>query len=295
MDQKPFYQKDPTLSEAPYSYSENEVALYPYHWHSCLEILYGIRGKIWVSVDGQQYELAPRDIVIINSGSIHGLWGGLPDTFMGYLEVRPEVFDGTMPEWQEPAARNFLIGKKNFISPADDGDIHRRLEKCILGIRNEQNSKKKSYHLAIKAKLYEMALVFQRDLPEKNTAPGELADLNYNHEILERIFTFIHNEHSDPGLTLERAANAAGLSKCYFSRFFKKNTGQTFHAYLSNIRITHAREYLIESNLTIIDIALQCGFGSKETFNRLFKLLIGVPPSLYRRKKVSKNILKGNI
>jgi AraC-like DNA-binding protein len=130
--------------------------------------------------------------------------------------------------------------------------------------------------------LYELALVFLRVLPPNTSVSKAVVKHNYNHQILERVFSFIHSNFENPGINLEHAAESAALSRFYFSRFFKEQTGQTFHTYLSQVRINQAKEYLIESDLPVTEIAYLCGFSSLKTFNRLFKAFTGAAPSTFR-------------
>jgi AraC-like DNA-binding protein len=290
VEQKPFYQKHPEGPLDlfhPFAYFDSPMRFYNFHWHSFIEIAYGFKKKIWVSVDGQSHEILPRTLAFINSGSIHGYWGAPLDALTGLLEVRPELFDAVLLDKDSTLSYNNIFNNKTFFSPNEDGRIHRRLEECFLTIKEEYISQKKGYGLAIKSALYEMALVFLRDFSKSDKSLSKKSDNNIKHEVLERIFSFIYKEYKNPGFSLGLMADFAGMSKFYFTRFFRKYTGQTFHDYLSAIRITHAKELLIESNRTILDIALDCGFGSKETFNRLFKRYTGIVPSIYRDKQAA--------
>jgi AraC-like DNA-binding protein len=289
MDQKPFYQKQPGSPLGllhPIVYSDSALRFYNFHWHSFIEIVYGLREKIWISVDGRPYEVHPRDMVFVNSGSIHGYWGASPGAMIGLLEARSELLDDLPMDEDYPVPHNRIFRGKVFFSPAEDGKIHRRLEECFLAIQDESRNPKKGGCLALKARFYEMALVFLRELPESGDSRAKATEKNAgfctNHEVLERIFSFIHEKYRNSGFNLDEMADFAGMSKFYFNRFFRKHTGQTFHKYLSSLRIAHAKESLVESNHTVLDIALTCGFGSKETFNRLFKQHTGIVPSLYR-------------
>lgn len=172
------------------------------------------------------------------------------------------------------------------ISPREDKELHRKLEHLMLSIRDEYYAREKGFRLAIRSRLYELALIFLREIPERAPQPGEGGGRKYNRQILERVFSFIHENFSDPEITLEEAADVAALSKFYFTRYFKRQTGQTFHSYLNRVRIDKAKEYLVETDKTITDISLLCGFSSFNTFNRLFKLYNDITPSGYRMGKI---------
>jgi AraC-like DNA-binding protein len=130
-------------------------------------------------------------------------------------------------------------------------------------------------------------LIFLREIPNKVMSGKELNKRNYNRRRLEQIFTFIHDNYEDMDISLEQAAKAAALSKFHFTRFFKIETGQTFHAYLSKVRVSRAMEELIQSDTPITSVSYNCGFASVKTFNRLFKHYTGVSPSDYRVGKKS--------
>jgi AraC-like DNA-binding protein len=100
------------------------------------------------------------------------------------------------------------------------------------------------------------------------------------------VLSYVHNNYDDPDVSLDHAADVASLSKFYFTRFFRGQTGQTFHNYLNRIRINRAKEYLIETDKPITDISFLCGFSSTNTFNRLFKLYNGITPSDCRTRRV---------
>jgi AraC-like DNA-binding protein len=289
MDQKPWHQIRKIDPSFPFLFDDNIFTNYAFHWHEILEFVYMLKGSICISVEGKTYKAFQGDIAIINPGVIHGFHSAETEVVMSTFQVGMELFDQSLVDLRDENSQRFVFSRKTFINLQDNGDLHRRLEELILSMRQEYNVQKKGYRLAIRAKLYEMALIFLRDVPEQKISPLELAGRKYNHQILERVFSFIHSSFNDPNITLGQAANVAALSKFYFTRYFKKQTGQTFHDYLSQVRIDKAKEYLMETDKLITDISMLCGFSSFNTFNRLFKLYNGVSPSHYR---VGKNINK---
>jgi AraC family transcriptional regulator len=84
-------------------------------------------------------------------------------------------------------------------------------------------------------------------------------------------------------LSLQALANESGYSRGHFIRMFRATTGYSPHIYLLNLRLERARELLGNPSLSLIDIALDCGFSSHSHLSRLFHKRVGVPPSAYRR------------
>ena len=90
------------------------------------------------------------------------------------------------------------------------------------------------------------------------------------------------DSHYTEELTLDDIADFSGFSKYHFTRLFKQYTDSTFYDYLSFRRIKSAEELLAKPELSITEIALQSGFSSISTFNRIFKQKKGCTPSEYR-------------
>ena len=84
-------------------------------------------------------------------------------------------------------------------------------------------------------------------------------------------------------LSLQALANESGYSRVHFVRMFRAATGYSPHNYLLDLRLERARELLNNPSLSLIDIALDCGFSSHSHMSRLFHKSVGVTPSAYRR------------
>lgn len=100
-------------------------------------------------------------------------------------------------------------------------------------------------------------------------------------ERLHRACEYI-NENAHKELTRNRVADVVHMSGSGFSRFFKSHTGMTFQEFVSDVRISRACQLLANAELTITEVALQCGFAELSTFNRAFKRYRDTTPSTYR-------------
>jgi AraC family transcriptional regulator len=85
------------------------------------------------------------------------------------------------------------------------------------------------------------------------------------------------------GFSLAELAQAADMSDFHFSRLFRKATGQAPSQYFIQLRMDKARRLLLNSPMSIIDIALEVGYSSPSHFAHLFKRHAGVTPGAYRR------------
>ncbi|MFK8029736.1 MAG: helix-turn-helix domain-containing protein [Gammaproteobacteria bacterium] len=87
--------------------------------------------------------------------------------------------------------------------------------------------------------------------------------------------------------SLATLAQRAGLNRSYISRAINDGLGENFSQFINSMRAAHARTLLRDSNMKLLDVAYQSGFGSKASFNRVFRTIEGCTPTEYRRKNVS--------
>ena len=89
--------------------------------------------------------------------------------------------------------------------------------------------------------------------------------------------------HYKEALSIEQAAEICHLSKCYFIKVFKAYTGQTPYDYLLQLRLHQAQRLLVETSLSVGDIAQETGFNDDKNFIACFKKKIGQTPLQYRK------------
>lgn len=107
--------------------------------------------------------------------------------------------------------------------------------------------------------------------------PGTLSDRRLAH-VLEYL-----NAHYAESLSLDQLAREACVSRFHFGRLFKERVGATPHHYLVKIRLDAAASLLSNTDLSILEVALSCGYGSAAHFAAAFQKRFSQTPSLYRR------------
>lgn len=86
-------------------------------------------------------------------------------------------------------------------------------------------------------------------------------------------------------LTLAQLAQALGVSPHQLSQFLSQHMGLSFYDYVNGLRIDAVKATLARpqsARRSLLEIAMECGFGSKSTFNAVFKKSTGVSPTAYR-------------
>ena len=153
-----------------------------------------------------------------------------------------------------------------------------QLMTLLLADANEGFSTEKLYteYLA-QALAVRMLYQDRQTRPENNNRTASALPRHLLRRIIERMRCFSCD------LSLQTLANESGYSRVHFVRMFRAATGYSPHNYLLNLRLERARELLKNPSISLIDVALECGFSSHSHMSRLFHKSIGITPSAYRR------------
>ena len=111
-------------------------------------------------------------------------------------------------------------------------------------------------------------------------------------ERLQVVFEYA-NKNYMKDIKTQDAADEVFLSYTYFCKLFKQHTKLTFMEYLNKVRLAEARKLLVDTNLSIGEIAARTGFKDQNYFTRIFKDTFQETPSKFRKsillqKKIEK-------
>jgi AraC family transcriptional regulator len=100
---------------------------------------------------------------------------------------------------------------------------------------------------------------------------------------LRRIKEFV-DAHISRGIGISELASLVGLSQFHFIRAFRSSVGRSPYQYVLSARVSVAAEMLSKSDLSVADVAIAVGFSDASQLNRVFRKLIGVTPTAFRRE-----------
>ena len=250
------------------------------HWHTALEILVPVENRYDATIREENYHLAPGDILIIPSGELHSIKAPEQGVRFVYLLDISSIaklhgFAGIQSVMNEP----LYITKNTY------PHIYEDLNHILLQMRNEYFSKNEFAELTIFSLLLNLFVklgtnhLSTMDLFPSVRPYKQKEYVNKFNDVMDYI-----DAHYMDEFTLEDIASAIGFSKYHFSRLFKQYTGFSFCTYICNRRIKVAEELLEQPDLSITEIAMQSGFPSISTFNRVFRQQKNCSPSKYREK-----------
>ena len=249
------------------------------HWHNETEIIYVEKGSIDITINNTYYIGNAGDIFIVNSGELHEIYGTSTP-----LEYKAFVFDFDMLSFYKND-----IAQQTFIEPVLNGKLKfnnringsQKAFELLTYINKINTSKSVCYILSTKAALIQFfAILFEENkiVLSKNTFPDK------KNQLLKDIVKYI-DENYNQEISLAQIAAYSNMSRKYFCRFFKNNFNKTFIEYLNDVKIEHSMILLNESNISITDVAISCGFSNMSYFTRTFKKKTASTPSQYRKHK----------
>lgn len=251
----------------------------PYrHFHTRFEISVITRGSGVYLTEKESYALSVGDVMVFPSNEIHTISDvGEEGLCFINLQFEPVFIQGKSYDSLTEEHLNFCFarspGFKNRIPAADAG----RLRELLFLMEDELGTGKSEYQLAAKSFLN---LIIIELLRNHGYSEGR-ADTTRVKDVV-RVMKYI-DTHIDEGLTLTGLSALAGMTPNYFSSLFKKLNGLSLWEYITSRRIEQAiRLISTEKELTLLEIALRCGYNNTANFNKAFKKQTGVTPSFLR-------------
>ena len=103
---------------------------------------------------------------------------------------------------------------------------------------------------------------------------------------MRNVLLYIEDNFKDQDLTIAKLADYSGYSLAYFTKAFKLYMNDTPIMHLNKRRISHAKMLLRNKDLSLSDIAKECGYKNLSTFTEAFKRVMGMLPTEYRKKYI---------
>lgn len=262
------------------------IQSFPVHWHKEMEIIYVVNGHGTVTVQRSKYNLCEGDIILIQPETLHSI-EQLDNQHMEYFNI---IFDFNLLESDTSYCYiNFLkpIYEHTKTVPVyikDNEPLSDLITPHIKYLIENRKQKFSGDELMVKSNLYAIIHHINKFCTETS---GLSLKLESNYNKIKEVLMYVHTHYSEK-LTVENASSLINYSPNYFSKLFHELTGTSFIQYVINYRLDIASEKLINTKLTITEIAEETGFSNLPYFTRSFTAKYGSTPNAYRKLKNSK-------
>ena len=139
------------------------------------------------------------------------------------------------------------------------------------------NAQRTGHMTRCRSMLYQMLAMLSEQMAEQGLPQTRLKEI-------AAVGEYLQSNLSDPDLSIEVAAERVNLSATHLRNQFRQVYGMPPKQYLTNLRLSLARELLVTTSLPVTDIAARCGYDSLYNFSRSFRMATGLSPSAYREE-----------
>ena len=252
------------------------------HWHRSFELLFLLEGSVHTGMDGQSFDMAEGDVLLINSNSIHELHSA-DGAVLVALQFKPDLFRINNSFSEDP---EFACNSALDEHPDRYDGLRMCISKMILENLNKDSSTDyRNYGLSYWL-LAELMSHFRTPDSDLRRARQKYA------KRLTSILGYI-DKHYAENFNLADLAKSQHLSVPYLSSFFYKYMGVKFSQYHTDVKLGYALHELMNTDHTVKQIAVSNGFPKPHTFIRSFKAKYGDPPNTYRKKELERRLALG--
>lgn len=254
-----------------------------FHFHDECQLVYIVSGSGTRIIGGSIEHFEPGDLTFVGSNVPH-VWYSEPNpddkeapAISLALYINPSKLIAQLKDLADTQSiEDFFVESERGMSIVGSKKI--LIYRCLT-----QMLKQKSVGV----------LIYLFQILEMLMDPSERTWLNstnlvssvrdYHQHRVSRLMQYIQ-KHFREEISLEQAAEVAGMQLHSFCRFFKQITKHTFSDFLNRVRVAFAAQLLQHSELPITQIVFESGFNNISYFNRTFKKIHGQTPKEFRAK-----------
>lgn len=230
---------------------------FPAHLHNSFEYITVTEGSMDVTVDGKCYALKKGESVLVFPNQVHSFKSTRSRHMLVIFSCELVKAFSSKVAYKIPLNNKF--------------DLPEYLIKTIDATGDDASTVEK------KGIYYSLCAYFDKNATYTNRK-------NDDKNLLYTIFKYVE-DNNGKNCDLNTVAQSIGFSYSYTSRYFKKIVGVSYNNYLNNYRISKACYILENSDCTVLNCAMECGYDSLRSFNRNFMEITGKTPGQFRKSE----------
>lgn len=247
------------------------------HWHSDLEFIYVYEGETSYQLNGRRVLMKAGEGIFVNSNQLHLIVSENSDCRLYCIIFHPTIL----------CSSKYI--EEKFVAPIiTDESIPYLMLSETVDWQNEI--------LQYQRKLYELSVSENRETEMMQmlfalwTVLYKNLDLSENRErydgslnIVRRMLRLVHDNYKQK-ITLNDLCRAGGVGKTCCSELFRKYVSCSAIEYVINYRITKSIELLLNTDMSVTEIALESGFSGGSFYAETFRKKLGISPQEFRKK-----------
>lgn len=250
-----------------------------WHWHDDIEIVQVLEGRILAGMESNSVETKAGEGFFIKPGVLHRTWK-LDDAPLWYRTIvfSPRLIGGIDScFWSTYVQPTLQSDFPSFIRFSQDSEppfsalmdaVWKAKQDSLPGFENDIR------YILTKFLMYAVGMA---PVHETVLSAQDARDM----ERVKRMLTFLQS-HFAEDITLDQIAASAALSRAECIRCFQRMVGSAPMHFLKEYRMQRAAALLRSTNLTVSEVALNCGVPNAGYFTRMFRSLYNQTPTQYR-------------
>lgn len=255
------------LYEIHHSTLSNEAVLwrntnlnFPAHIHNSFELIIAAKGESEVIVGEKKYTVCGNECVLVFPNQLHQTKSN-ENSELAILIFPQQLVKAFSQSYEGYVPKNNKFNLDSFF------------------INRITNFKKNKTTIELKGLLYSICSEFD--------STAEYIKSKNNNDLIFKIFNFVSKNYKKE-CSLHELAKEINYNYVYLSQLFLKVIGISYTEYVCRYRINESCYLLMNTNHTVLDIACECGFDCLRSFNRNFKSIMGITPTEYRNRDVTR-------
>lgn len=244
-------------------------------WHSDLSIFYVLYGHINVNLGNRGHLFNQNDLFIIEPLKVFSVIAFSEDIRILHLTISTDFLKRFIPDYE------LIQYKVNYLRHNINSEEHDAISRCISQIVLHSLKEGSCETIKCIRGITDLVTILIESFGEKNLIQSNSDD--YTKQRIRHIIEYI-NDHFEEKIMLTQIAEHLSLHPQYFSAFFKKHFDKSFIDFLTNYRIYRSISTLLNTEQSILDIAIAFGFSNHKTYSSAFKKTFGLSPTAYRQE-----------
>ncbi len=262
---------------------DQEFSMSHKHVHSEYEIYYLLEGSRNYFIGNQTYHVQKGNLVVVNRYQMHKTSStGQPAHTRYLIEFIDESFSGFFNALCNISLADFFSQNQGILEL--NKAEQRKVESILSALTEDAASTEALHEVSFKMRLCELLIMIIRCRSKDRQFSQAKAVDTPKHQKVHEVASFIEERYMQP-LSLEDLSSHFYINKSYLSRIFKEVTGFTTSEYINVLRIKTAQKLLVESNLSINQIAHSLGYESRTYFERVFRNHTETSPLRFRKRQ----------
>ncbi|UOQ86781.1 helix-turn-helix transcriptional regulator [Gracilibacillus salinarum] len=250
-----------------------------FHLHQDYEIFYMLEGEKLFLMEGEQFIAEKDQIVFIDKNRLHKTL----ITDRNYQRIVINFRDSFLLK-EDQYLLKALFNKGALLLKVPNASIFRLLLESMVKEYYLDNRDRQRY---LQLLLTQFLIESERLLHIQPQPQDKLRPHSQQHDTVDAIITYI-NEHFAEDITLSVLSEEFFLHEQSISKLFKQTIGYRFTDYLNAVRISNAKQLLMETSIKINQITKKVGYTNHVHFWRIFKKMTGMSPNEFREEHQDK-------